>query len=152
MTEPATSSNVARSSDPDRPLAPRPPLRLAAALGASAVAFGAFGAHGLRDHLLAHDSVATWETAAHYHLAHAVAMLGCSALAAAGCQVRLATWLLTAGTVVFSGTLYLLCLTAQKWLGAITPIGGTLLIAGWISLAWSAKSRDAVRCNGTESE
>lgn len=112
--------------------------RLAAALGATAVAFGAFGAHGLKERLEASDSVATWETAAHYHLVHAVALLGCAALSATGTRVRLATALLTAGTLIFSGTLYILCLTGQKWLGAITPIGGVLLIAGWLALIGSA--------------
>ena len=123
-------------SAPNHPVGPRAQLLLAATLGASAVALGAFGAHGLSEHLQAHDRVATWATAAHYHLVHAVALLAIAALTGSGHTARLATWLLTIGTVVFSGTLYLLCPTGHKWLGAITPIGGVLLIAGWLALAF----------------
>ncbi len=105
-------------------------LRLASALLATGIAAGAFGAHGLEGRVPA-DRLETWETAALYHLLHGVALL-----ALAGRPVP--PWvprLLVAGTLVFSGSLYLLVLTDTGWLGAITPIGGTLMIAGWTLLA-----------------
>lgn len=109
-------------------------LRVPAALGATAVACGAFGAHALKDHVTP-ERLATWETASRYHLAHAIVLL---VLALSPSPSRLSTRLLTAGTVVFAGSLYLLVLLDQPLLGAVTPIGGVLLISGWASLAWSA--------------
>lgn len=111
--------------------------RALAASGASlallAVALGAFGAHALRERLDARD-LEIFETAVRYQMYHALALLGVAWLA-----TRLtdpltgwAGWLMIAGTVVFSGSLYLLVLTGPRWLGAITPIGGVMLIAGWL--------------------
>jgi uncharacterized membrane protein YgdD (TMEM256/DUF423 family) len=97
--------------------------------GFSAVALGAFGAHGLKPTLIAHDALGLWETAALYHLAHAVA-----ALWATG-RNRLALVLWTTGIAFFSGSLYLMALTQLRWLGSITPIGGVLLLAGWLAAA-----------------
>lgn len=105
---------------------------------ALAVICGAFGAHGLKARV---DSVLldTWATASDYHLYHALALLLAGVLArqfgAAG--IVTAGWILFAGMVVFSGSLYLLVLTGQRWLGAITPLGGTALIIGWLWLAWA---------------
>ena len=101
-----------------------------------AVAAGAFGAHGLRARLTP-DLLAVFETAVRYHMYHALALL---AVAWATSRwpvglVRAAGWLFIAGTVVFSGSLYLLSLSGQRWLGAITPIGGLLFLAGWLVLA-----------------
>ena len=100
------------------------------------VAAGAFGAHGLKDRLSA-DMLATFEVGVRYQMYHAFALI-----AAAWAQARwpgsLATtagWLFVAGTIVFSGSLYLLSLTGQRWLGAITPIGGLAFLAGWLCLA-----------------
>lgn len=107
------------------------PFRIAAALGALGVALGAFGAHALKPTLAAFGTADIWQTAVFYHLVHAVALL---ALAAAGGAGRLITWLWVPGVAIFSGTLYVLATTGIKWLGAITPIGGTLLIVGWIVL------------------
>jgi uncharacterized membrane protein YgdD (TMEM256/DUF423 family) len=113
------------------------------ALGAisagAAVTLGAFGAHGLRARL-GPDLLATFEVGVRYQMYHALALL---AVAWAhgrwpGGGTALAGWLFVAGTVVFSGSLYLLALTGQKWLGAITPLGGLAFIAGWLVLAWSA--------------
>lgn len=109
---------------------------LGAALGGLAVAAGAFGAHGLRSRVGA-DLLATWETAVRYHAWHALALL---ALAWAvtrwpSAGLGATAWLWLAGVVVFSGSLYILVLTGQRWLGAVTPIGGLALIAGW---AWAA--------------
>jgi len=104
-------------------------LIVAAALsGALAVAAGAFGAHG------ASGDAAEWlKTGGHYQLIHAVA-----ALVAAQMEARGAGWLFVAGGAIFAGTLYLMAAGLPRWLGAITPIGGALLIAGWLWLAWGA--------------
>ena len=106
-------------------------LKLTAAIGALAVALGAFGAHGLEDFLVAHSRADTWNTAVFYHLVHSVVLL----VLTTRTQWRPTPWTLIAlGIGFFSGSLYLLCLTQVTWLGAITPIGGILLIAGWISM------------------
>ncbi len=107
-------------------------LRISAIVGFLAVALGAFGPHGLHDVLEKNARLATWETAAHYHLAHAIVMLVLATLR----PLRAAAWwLMLAGVVIFSGTLYTLALTNVKWLGAITPIGGVCLLTGWLALA-----------------
>jgi len=113
-------------------------LVLGALNGALAVSFGAFGAHGLKSR--ADDSMlAVWSTASEYHFYHALAMLLCGLLAKAFGASGMVTagWVLFAGTLVFSGSLYVMVLSGQKWLGAITPLGGTALIIGWLMLAWS---------------
>lgn len=115
---------------------------VAALLAAAGVVTGAFGAHGLRSAVSAAD-LETWRTAAQYHLVHAVG-LGLVALAARRRAARLVTiagCLLTAGVVVFSGSLYLLVLTGQRWLGAVTPFGGVALITGWLALAVAVSRR-----------
>jgi len=101
-----------------------------------AVAAGAFGAHGLADRLPA-ERLVTFETAARYQMYHALALLAVAGAATRwpGSPVTAAGWLFLAGTVLFSGSLYVLSLTGIRWLGAITPIGGTALIVGWIALA-----------------
>jgi uncharacterized membrane protein YgdD (TMEM256/DUF423 family) len=102
------------------------------------VALGAFGAHGLKSRLSS-EMLAVWDTAVQYHFWHALGVLAI-ALAAAqlpGVGVRTAGWLLAAGTALFSGTLYALALGAPRALGAITPFGGALLIAGWLTFAVS---------------
>lgn len=98
----------------------------AAVFGFLGVALGAFGAHGLKAVLTANDTSAIWQTAVLYHLVHAVASLW-----AAGRNPTV-VWLWLAGIVIFSGSLYVLALTNIKWLGAITPIGGLLFLAGWL--------------------
>ena len=111
-------------------------VTVAAVLGATGVAAGAFGAHAIADSL-SPSRLETWETAARYQLIHAVALL---ALAASRGHVG-GLWtgrLWTTGTLIFSGSLYALCLLDLSALGAIAPIGGLLLIAGWISLGVSS--------------
>ncbi len=108
-------------------------LTFAAVLGAVAVTAGAFGAHGLKDHVAPED-LAIWETAVRYQAWHALALLACAALAPAR-RLGGAVWCFLIGTVVFSGSLYVLVLTGARWLGAITPLGGVLMIAGWVLLA-----------------
>ena len=107
------------------------PFRIAAGLGFLGVALGAFGAHALKPTLAAFGTADVWVTAVHYHLVHAVALL---ALAAAGRASALTTWLWTGGILVFSGSLYLLATSGVKGLGAITPLGGLALLAGWLIL------------------
>ena len=108
-------------------------LRTAAVFGFLAVALGAFGAHGLKATLEANATLAIWQTAALYHLVHSVVLL---LLAQRDAPPRASILLFAAGIVVFSGSLYLLAVTNVKWLGAITPLGGVSLLAGWLSLAW----------------
>ena len=120
----------------------RRPWRLvavAASLGALAVALGAFGAHGLRA-LVSPERLGTWETAAAYHLAHALAAALAGAVAAVtGSDLALwASRLFLAGVLVFSGSLYALVLLDLPVLGAVAPIGGLALIAGWSLLAVAA--------------
>jgi uncharacterized membrane protein YgdD (TMEM256/DUF423 family) len=116
---------------------------IAACTGFFAVALGAFGAHGLKATLASHDTAATWATASHYHLVHAVVLLVLALHGTEGCGVvwRRAWCVLLAGIIVFSGSLYVLSVTGFKWLGAITPIGGVLLLAGWAMLALGARAR-----------
>jgi uncharacterized membrane protein YgdD (TMEM256/DUF423 family) len=114
-------------------------LALGALSGALAVAAGAFGAHGLRGRL-SPDLMAIFETAARYHMYHALALIAVAAIATRlqGRGADVAGWLFVAGTVVFSGSLYLLALGGPRWLGAVTPLGGLCFIVGWVALAWSA--------------
>ncbi len=114
---------------------------LAGLLGAAGVGLGAFGAHGLAKRVSAADLV-IFETATRYHLTHAVALLALAAWAAHAPSARLewAAWAFTAGILIFSGSLYLLVLTNTRWLGAVTPIGGVALIAGWLLIAVHAIS------------
>lgn len=94
--------------------------------GALAVAAGAFGAHG------ASGEAAEWlRTGAQYQLLHVLA-----ALVASRMDAREPGWLFLAGAAIFAGTLYLMAVGAPRWFGAVTPIGGSLLIAGWLWLAW----------------
>ncbi|MDR0788343.1 MAG: DUF423 domain-containing protein [Gemmatimonadota bacterium] len=105
-------------------------------LALTAVAAGAFGAHGLRGRI-PEDLLAVFETGARYQMYHALALLGV-AWASANWPNPLATvagWLFVGGTVFFSGSLYLLALSGTRWLGAITPIGGVMFLAGWACLA-----------------
>lgn len=109
-------------------------FRIAAVMCFLAVALGAFGAHSLKGLLQANDTSDIWNKAVLYHLAHAVALVVLALHAAAN---RGAFYLLLAGIVIFSGSLYVLAVTNIRWLGAITPIGGLCFLAGW---AWLANS------------
>ncbi len=111
--------------------------RLAALAGFLAVALGAFGAHGLKAVLEKNATLAVWQTAALYHLVHAVVLL---VLAEKAAVARVPFALFGAGIAVFSGSLYALALTNLKWLGAITPLGGACLLAGWLALAWKPRA------------
>jgi uncharacterized membrane protein YgdD (TMEM256/DUF423 family) len=124
-------------SDPNRPL-----FVVSALLMAAGVAAGAFGAHALRDRLTP-DLLAVYQTGVSYHLVHGLGALLAALIAptSGGRRARIAGWLFVAGTVVFSGSLYVLALTGIRWLGAITPIGGVSWIAGWVLLAWAMGRR-----------
>ena len=108
-----------------------------------AVAAGAFGAHALRARL-SPDLLSVFETGARYQMYHALALLAAAWLASARPGANSVVWaggLFLLGTVVFSGSLYALALTGQRWLGAITPLGGVAFLAGWSCLAWAALAR-----------
>lgn len=120
-------------------MSPRMLLVVGALLGFAGVAAGAFGAHALEGRLDP-DAMAVFDTAARYHLAHALALL---AIGAAGARWPDPLWgvaggLFVAGVAVFSGSLYALALSGVRWLGAVTPVGGLALLAGWIATAVAA--------------
>lgn len=99
------------------------------------MAAGAFGAHGLRARL-SPDLLAVFETGARYQMYHALALLavGWAVTRWPGPWPVRAGWLFLVGTLLFSGSLYALALTGVRWLGAITPLGGVALLAGWTCL------------------
>jgi uncharacterized membrane protein YgdD (TMEM256/DUF423 family) len=115
-------------------------IRVGAVLGGIGVIAGAFGAHGLEGKI---DSrgLEVWETAAKYQMYHAPALLAVGILlltGRGGMTINLAGCFFLLGVLIFSGTLYALALTGIRWLGAITPIGGLALIAGWFLLAFGS--------------
>ena len=110
---------------------------------AAAVALGAFGAHAMKTRL-APESFAAYQTAVQYHFWHALGLLAVGILMtqwATAQGLAWAAWLLIAGLIFFSGSLYLLALTGARWLGALTPIGGAAFIAAWVVIAWVALRR-----------
>jgi uncharacterized membrane protein YgdD (TMEM256/DUF423 family) len=128
-------------------------LRAGAVWGFLAVTMGAFGAHGLEErfHSLGGQPggmstgrlEATFHTAAQYHMYCSLALLAVGILAATGrssAPLQLAGWGFLLGSLVFSGSLYLLAVSGLKWLGAITPIGGAAMLLGWVALAVAAGS------------
>ena len=130
------------TTDTPRPLPP--PARLFLALGAIlallAVALGAFGAHALKERL-APDLLAIWKTGVEYHMVHALGLLAVGLLALrlpGSAALRASGWLMTAGALVFSGSLYALALSGVRMLGAITPFGGVALLAAWVLFAIAA--------------
>lgn len=119
-------------------------LALGAINGFLAVAFGAFAAHGLKQ-ILSDGLLAVFETGVEYQAVHALALLVVGLLGERVPHPRLkvAGWAFATGILLFSGSLYLLALTDARWLGAITPVGGTAFLVGWGALAWFAMRRDA---------
>mgnify|MGYP000633012959 FL=1 len=112
-------------------------ITLASLSGMLAVVFGAFGAHALKGKL-DDQALKVFETAVQYHFYHTFALLVVGVIALNQPQTVLlksSGWLFVIGILVFSGSLYLLSLTGVRWLGAITPLGGLALIAGWACLA-----------------
>ncbi len=111
--------------------------------GFMAVLAGALGAHTLRERLPS-DLLSAFETGARYQMYHA---LGLMAVAwAAGRRhapaTHLAGWCFVTGTVLFSGSLYILAVGGSHWIGAVTPLGGLAFMLGWLALAWSAWKRE----------
>ena len=128
-------------------------LRSGAIWGFLAVSMGAFGAHGLKERfrtlgqyaggLTADRLEANFHTAAQYHMFCALALLAVGLLSATGrggTALEIAGWSFLAGSLVFSGSLYILAMTGLRWLGAITPIGGVFMLIGWLALAVAAGS------------
>ena len=127
-------------------------LRTGAIWGFLAIAMGSFGAHGLRERFESLGNVPgglttarlneNFHTASQYQMYCAFAILVVGLIAQAGrnsgAALDAAGWLLLAGSLVFSGSLYVLCITGDKWYGRITPIGGVAMMAGWIALALAA--------------
>lgn len=118
--------------------------RLFLALGGTsaflAVVFGAFGAHALRARLTP-EMMAVYHTGSQYHFYHALGLLLVAVLLMHVPEMglfRVAGWLMVLGTVLFSGTLYLLAITGVRWLGAITPLGGLAFLAAWALVALGA--------------
>lgn len=111
-------------------------VAIAAFLLAVAVAAGAFGAHALKN-MLSPERLQTWHTAVQYHAWHALGLL-LIGLASSHFQIDLSlpVLLLLAGIFIFSGSLYVLCLTGVGWLGAITPFGGVAFVLGWLMLGF----------------
>lgn len=107
--------------------------------GLIGVGLGAFAAHALKARMDA-SLLATFEVGVRYQMYHALALLAvawaCTRWPSA--VVTASGWLFILGTVLFSGSLYLLSLTGARWLGAVTPLGGAALLAGWACLAWGA--------------
>ena len=126
-----------RSAGPG--LAPRTAAAWGAALAGLAVVLGAFGVHSLAP-MLSSQRMNVWETAVRFQMYHALGLLLIGALPRSS---RLAGLLLLVGSIVFSGSLYLLVLTGVQWLGAVTPLGGLLQIAGWALLALTLARREA---------
>ncbi len=118
---------------------------LGAASGFVAVALGAFGAHGLRDRLSA-ELLHTFDTAARYQMYHALGLVLLALLPRTRAAAT-AGWLFAAGTLLFSGSLYALCLTGATAFGAITPLGGLCFLGGWASLALHFVGRDGERAS-----
>jgi uncharacterized membrane protein YgdD (TMEM256/DUF423 family) len=115
-------------------------LTVSGVSGFLAVALGAFGAHGLQARL---DGVVDgakrlswWQTAAHYHLMHALALAIVAFLIAKAPQARYAGFAFVLGSLLFCGSLYAMALGGPRWLGAVTPLGGLGFLAGWAVLAW----------------
>ncbi|MEA3001634.1 MAG: hypothetical protein QOH81_422 [Sphingomonadales bacterium] len=110
-------------------------LAAGALLAGLGVVLGAFGAHGLKA-MLDVERLGWWQTAVQYQMWHGLALV---ALAAAPVErVKLPAWLLGLGAIVFSVSLYLMALTGCRWPGAVAPLGGLAMIAGWAVLAWRA--------------
>jgi uncharacterized membrane protein YgdD (TMEM256/DUF423 family) len=106
------------------------------------VALGAFAAHALKGRV-APDLLVVFETGVRYQMYHALALLaaGWACTRWPGRAVCASGWLFAAGTLIFSGSLYALSLSGARWLGAVTPLGGLALLAGWLCLAWAAWKR-----------
>jgi len=115
-------------------------IMLAGINGFLAVSLGAFAAHALRDRL-SPELLNTFQTGVQYHMYHALALFGIGLMMInfpASSILRISAYLMLAGLVFFSGSLYLLSITGIRWLGAITPIGGVFFLVAWALIVWFA--------------
>jgi uncharacterized membrane protein YgdD (TMEM256/DUF423 family) len=119
---------------------------LAAVFGFLGVALGAFGAHGLQATLEANDHVDTFRTAVEYQMVHALVLIGAAWVSTRypGKLIQWAGYLFAAGIILFSGSLYVLSLFDAGFMGAIAPLGGTALLAGWACLGFAAWRAEGV--------
>ena len=111
-------------------------ISIAALNLAIAVALGAFGAHGLKA-IVSSQQLEWWQTATLYWFVHGLGLLLVGILIRLNYTTQTTAWLLQIGVIIFAGSLYAMTLGAPRWFGAITPIGGVLMIAGWLWLAVS---------------
>ena len=123
------------------------PLLAAGLFGVTGVALGALAAHALDAFLTEHGMARAWETAARYHLFHAVALLAVAAwlrtaTGAAATRIQWAARCWSAGIVLFSGSLYGLAAGGPRWLGPVTPLGGIALMAGWLCVVAAAFAKE----------
>ncbi len=107
-------------------------LGFGAVLATLGITFGAFGAHALKA-ALSSQALGWWQTGVQYQMWNAVGLVALSALPL---RLRAAGLLIAGGSVVFAGSLYLMALADMRWLGAVTPLGGLLMIAGWLLVTW----------------
>ncbi len=122
---------------------PKTIIQTAAIFGTIAVGIGAFGAHGLKSLLEASGRLETFETAVKYHFYHSLALFGLGILALLKPnwkKTSLSFWGFSLGILIFSGSLYVLCLSGISWLGAITPLGGVAFILGWVGIFLGSNS------------
>ncbi len=114
-------------------------IALGSLFALAAVALGAFGAHGLKARLSA-QMLGVYQTGVQYHFYHSLGLvlvgIACFHLPESG-PLRAAGWLMVAGVLVFSGSLYALSLGAPRWLGALAPIGGLAFLLAWAAFAWA---------------
>ena len=111
---------------------------LGSMLAFSSVLLGSLGAHALRETLSAHDSIQTWETAVRYQMWHALALILLSIIQEPLSMPKMAGPCFVIGSLLFSGSLYILALDGPKWLGPVTPLGGLCLMIGWLLLVYSS--------------
>lgn len=125
-----------------------PWLAVASISGFLSVALGAFGAHGLESRLsgvIDHAKrIEWWKTAAHYQLVHALAIGLVAIVMTRAPAARFAGYGFALGSLLFSGSLYAMALGAPRVLGAVTPLGGLCLLAGWATLTWCGFSLDRI--------
>lgn len=113
---------------------------VAATSGFLAVALGAFGAHGLKARLTP-ELMGVYQTGVQYHFYHTAALLACALLLRSGLNhpaIPVAGYSFIVGIIIFSGSLYVLAITGQRWLGVITPLGGLAYLIGWLALLTGA--------------
>jgi len=119
-------------------MSPKAAIIIGSMLGFLSVATGAFGAHAWKSFLTETNRLGTFETAVQYQMYHALAIIltGILGFILPKTDFSLVTLLFLLGILIFSGSLYLLCASGIRWLGAITPLGGTAFLAAWLLLAW----------------